>query len=203
VLINVYFCWRDFLLTKPLSRLFSTGITPIKVKDLASTTIKLTGMPANARYYSLQTYTLDDQFSSVVGALADVNITLADDGSYTIVINDGKDTGDPQVNSMRGLPDGSTDGIIVLMYRTYLPIPLTSPAGGVDLPLISIQKDGVKIGGELVDWDYCDVPQPTIEIQDPIEYKTKVQTATPEDITYFRSPGRATPFPNEDVSYCE
>ena len=77
------------LITKPLSRVFSTWITPIKVKDLASTTIKLTGMPANARYYSLQTYTLDDQFSSVVGALADVNITMADTGSYTILINDG------------------------------------------------------------------------------------------------------------------
>jgi hypothetical protein len=177
-------------------------ITPIKVKDLASTTIQLTGIPANARYYSMQTYTLDDQFSSVVGALADVNITLADDGSYTILINDGQDTGDPQVNSMRGLPDGSNDGIIVLMYRTYLPVPLTSPAGGVALPLISIQNDLKGDGGELAAWDYCTEAEPTIEIQPLPDYKTKVQISRlPEGIEYFRSPGRSTPFPNEDVSY--
>jgi hypothetical protein len=176
-------------------------ITPIKIKDLASSTIKVTGMPPAARYYSFQTYTLDDQFSSVVGALTDVDVTLADDGSFTILINDGEDTGGgSEMNSMRGLPEGSNEGIIILMYRTYLSVPLSSPAGGVDLPRISVQKGS---DGELDDWRYCGEAEPIIEVQDPGEYKTLLQLAKlPEEgITYFRSPGRSTPFPNNDIGY--
>jgi hypothetical protein len=180
-------------------------VTAINVTGLSRSTIKLTGIPASARYWSLQTYTADDLFSSTVGALADVNTTLGDDGSYTILINDGKESRDPQVNSLQGLPDGLNNGIVVLMYRIYVPV--TSPAGGVDLPLISIQQDDLNKGGrggEMVVWDYCDVPQATIEIHDPVDYATKLQRERlPDRITYFRSPGWATRFPNNDISYCK
>jgi hypothetical protein len=176
-------------------------ITEIKIKSLNSSTIKLTGKPPTARYYSFQTYTHNDLLTSVVGALADVNITLSDDGSFNIVINDGEATGDPQVNSLRGLPKGANAGTIVLMYRTYLPVPLTSPAGGVNLPLISIQT---ALDRELVDLEYCDEAEPAIDIiDDPGEYKTIVQLSKPPSggVTYFRAPGRFTPYPNEDIAY--
>jgi hypothetical protein len=175
-------------------------ITKIKIEDLASSIIKLTGKPPTARYYSFQTYTLDDQYSSVVGSLADVNITLAADGSFTILINKGEDTGDPLVNSMRGLPNGANAGTIVLMYRTYLPVPLTSPAGGVDLPLISIQRG---LDGELADLEYCDDAQPTIEIEEPAQHDTILQRSKlpSKSVTYFRTTGRFTPFPNNDIAY--
>jgi hypothetical protein len=178
-------------------------VTKITIEDLASSTIKLTGKPPTARYYSFQTYTADDQYSSVVGAIADVNITLAADGSFTILINNGHDdTGDAQgVNSLRGLPNGANEGTIVLMYRTYLPVPLTSPAGGVNLPLISFRR-GLD-GGELVDLEYCNEAEPIIEIKEPIEYETIVQRSKlpARSVEYFRTTGRFTPFPNEDIAY--
>jgi hypothetical protein len=49
-------------------------VTPILVQDLANTTIKITGRAPNARYYSFQTYVLEDKFSTTIGALKDVDM---------------------------------------------------------------------------------------------------------------------------------
>jgi hypothetical protein len=149
-------------------------VTAIRVQNLANSTIKLTGRVPSARYFSFQTYVLEDKFSSTIGALKDVDIKLDDNGdgeTYTIFVNDGPDPkeGTVAVNSLRGLPEGVNDGIIVLMYRTYEPKPFRSPAGGVHLPLISIQKFG-KGSKKLPmrELKYCDDPEPIIRVEDPV-----------------------------------
>jgi hypothetical protein len=175
-------------------------VTPILVKDLATSTIKITGKAPTARYYSFQTYVLEDKFSSTVGALKDVDIIFGDD-EFTIFVTNGEHASgadQTKMNSLRGLPPGVNDGIIVLMYRTYEPKPFKSPAGGVHLPLISIER----LGGKLRELAYCDDPEPIIEVEEPIEYKTKVQfPQLPPNPVWFRTVGSITPFPNEDVAY--
>jgi hypothetical protein len=84
------------------------------------------------------------------------------------------------------------------MYRTYEPKPFDSPAGGVKLPSIAVER----LGGNLRTMEYCDDPEPIIQIEEPVEFKTIVQfPQLPPNPAWFRTVGAITPFPNEDVAY--
>jgi hypothetical protein len=176
---------------------FFIAVTPIFVTEGTSVIVK--GCRPAARYFSLQTYSASDLFSTTTGFLRDTEIVMNPDNStYEVQIG-----GNGGVNNIPALPKGLFSGVTWLMYRTYLPEDPASPAGSVPLPLVSLSNHVAEtIGGFNV--PYCGLAEPLVDLVTKPLYDTTRQILfrTPKrPIEWVKPPGQVTPFPNGDSMY--
>ena len=158
-----------------------------------STTVTVSGAEIDARYWSLQTYTAQDLFSSTIDSLRDDQVTTAADGSWSITVTP---TGDAGTNPLRALEDGTPSGTTWLMFRTYLPDDPSMPAGSLGLPTVEIADEW---GTRVV--EPCTHPSST-----PPATPASTDGSAPEwletpELAFKRPQPTFTPFPNADAAY--
>jgi hypothetical protein len=172
-------------------------ITPIFISD--STRVVVKAKKPEARYFSIETYSASNLFSTAIGVLRDDEIVMNPDNS-TYEVDIGKSGG--AVNTIAALPNGQNTGVTWLMFRTYLSEDPTSPAGSVDLPKVFIESITDQLFGRFT-VPYCDLAEPICEMITQPLYKTRRQIwfRTPKTIDWIVPPSRWTPFPNGDSRY--
>ena len=159
----------------------------------ASTTVTVSGGGIDARYWSLQTYTASDVFSSTIDSLRDDQVATGSDGSWSITVTPSGDTG---TNPLRALEEGTPSGTTWLMFRTYLPDDPSMPAGSLGLPTVEITDEwGTRVT------EPCPHPSNT-----PPGTPASTEGSAPEwiqapQLTFRRPQPTFTPFPNADAAY--
>lgn len=177
-------------------------ITPVLLWP--GSTVEVSGEYPAARYFSLQTYTLADGFSTTVGGVRDRDVVAEAGSENPFAAAVGPDTGrdwkvtvaagDPATasgtNVIRGLPAGQSVGVAWLMYRTYLTDDAADPSGGSGLPEVTVGgKSLATCPGALT----AAPPVPPVGPSRSLPVKMQRQ--------FFKAEGRLTPFPNEDNKY--
>ncbi len=183
-------------------------LTPIPMGP--ETRVVISGAFPHARYFSVQTYTLSDGFTTTVDARLDRDIpAVAGQNPY---LGQHGSTADSYELVMRahsrapgeisGLPPGTDVGISWVMLRIYLPDNPTEPTGGVPLPTLAVtHRDGAPAAtvepcasSDPDSWGNPDVES----VADPfVTSPDAAQPATP----FALPPSSLTRFPNADNRY--
>ncbi len=158
-----------------------------------STTVTVSGGEIDARYWSLQTYTASDVFSTTIDSLRDDQVATEPDGSWSITVSP---TGDRGPNPLRALKEGTPSGTSWLMFRTYLPDDPAMPAGSLGLPTVEIADEwGTRVA------EACPLPSPTAPGAPASTEGSAPEWLEIPELVFKRPQSTVTPFPNADAAY--